>query len=198
MIRRLLIALVCVLSLGMVLAMARRNHPQDQRYARALLFRADAAQDQIPHTGILVTASYLGARPLITEARVACAGEERSRIEYLTPPMRGLLILDDGVRSWRYDPQRGILYAECHCRTFEERRRRNLALLLRNYQPRFHGEATVAARPALRLTLCSNYGGRVAKRLWMDSDTALVLRSEAFHPNGALLSRTAYREVNFR
>ena len=195
--RRRIAAIVCVLALLGAAGAARHSARQTRLRAQALLLWSDAAQDRIPHTGRLVTSTYAGNRPVTSEVSILRVGPQRSRVEYLTPPMRGTVVIEDGGLTLRYDPLQNVLHAERPRSLDETQRRRYLAQLMRNYPPRFLRRAFVAGRPAVGLELAHRLTGRVARRLWVDEATGLVLRSQDYRLDGQVVTATTYQEVRY-
>lgn len=198
MIRRWFLALASILFLLLVLIVSRRDAVRSPEIAAALLYRAETTQERMPHSGVLVTTTYTAAGPITMEARLARLGPGRVRVEYLSAPMQGVLLVEDGDRSWRFDPAQGTLITENAPAVMDaEARTRHLRLVLRNYVPQLLGRGRVASRPTHRLALISRRHGRVARKLWIDGPTGLALRWEEYEPGGRLVTRTLYRRVEF-
>ncbi|NEE00545.1 sigma-E factor regulatory protein RseB domain-containing protein [Phytoactinopolyspora halotolerans] len=68
-------------------------------------------------------------------------------------------------------------------------------LLVRSYDIRLVGEAQVAGRRT-DVVEARHADGSVAARWWLDQETALRLRREAFLPDGRLLSASAFVDVS--
>lgn len=179
-----------------MLLTARRAAWRAEALGQKILFRIQAADGQVPHTGVLVTTLFQSDPPCSTKVLLACAGEQRTRVEYLSEPMRGLVVLEERGRTWRVDPGQGLILVENPLALASGRQRR-LALLLSNYLPRYLGRGRVAHRPTLRLALISRRTGWIARRLWADEPTGLPLRWDEYHPNGHLVMSTAYCQVRF-
>lgn len=195
--RRAALAIAGSLLLILAAGLARRAEQRERVRARELLLWAQDAQECAPHTGTVVTSTYAGSRVLTSEARVTRFTPDEWRIEYLSAPMRGVTIVEHGSRCWRYEPAQRTLFIEGPSEPDQEEVSHDRELLLRNYEPHLLGEAVVAGRPAIGLSLLDAHTRRLAQRLWLDRATGLALVTEEYRPNGMLAMRTAYRQIRF-
>lgn len=195
--RRGAIAIVVVAGLAALCFAGRRHADRNQSRAVALLRWADVCQRVVPHTGRLVTTLFLGASPITTEVRITRVSPGHSRIEYLSPPLKGVCAIEEGDHIWRYDPSRRVVYADEQAPAPAAHPAQALALLLRNYRPVVTGSALVAGRPAVRLELDDRRSRRRARVFWVDIVKGLILRREEYRHDGALSVRTFYRQIQF-
>jgi negative regulator of sigma E activity len=196
-IRRSILAIVVGALLLSLFVAARRHGARAQVQAAGLLQWAEHAQHTVPHTGLLVTTTFLGTATLTSEVRIARLGPGRCRIDYLSPPLQGVYAIEDGHRIWRYDPIRGVVYTDEQPMRQVLHPRQRFALLLRNYLPLLAGRARIAGRDALRLELVHRRSRQRARLFWVDAATGLILRHDEYQHDGVLSARTAYREVSF-
>lgn len=197
MIRRIVIAAVVVLLLLALASLARVEDRRAPMRAETLLRWIDARRGRVPHTAVVATTTFAGDRAITATARLVCTGDHRSRIEYLTPPLKGVVAIQSGGRIQREGgPSPGLLMAStAPCEEAPARHQRRFELLLRNYEARDLGSARAAGRPARRLLLIHRHTHHVARRWWIDPETGLILRAEDFRADGTMGVRTVYREV---
>ncbi|HHX38456.1 MAG TPA: hypothetical protein GX715_00695 [Armatimonadetes bacterium] len=197
MIRRSVVAAAVVLLLLALASLAWVEGRRAPMRAEALLRWIDARRGRVPHTAVVVTTTFAGGRAITTTARLLCTGDRRSRIEYLTPPLKGVVAIQHGGRIHREGgPTPGLLMASATpCEETPSLHQRRFELLLRNYEARDLGGARAAGRPARRLLLIHRHTHHVARRWWVDPDTGLILRTDDFRADGTVGVRTVYREV---
>jgi negative regulator of sigma E activity len=119
------------------------------------------------------------------------------RMVFLTPPLKGVTVLDDGRRVVRLDPQRStVAVAATPLAPEHEARRRTL--LEENYRAVLTGEERVAGRPAYRVELRPRHPGNPWKRLWIDQESALLLASEDYDGAGQRTRSSRVESVEFR
>ena len=98
------------------------------------------------------------------------------------------LVVEDGRSEWIYDPVRRKVWqgepADPLFKRFgpdEEIER-----LVENYDVSVSTGGEVAGRPTWLLTLRARSDGALARRLWVDRSSRLVLRRESFRPDGTV------------
>lgn len=197
MIRRSAVAAIVVLLLLAIASVARIEDRRAPMRAEALLRWVDARRGHVPHVAVVMTTTFLGEQALTATARLLCRGDHHSRIEYLTPPLKGVVAIEEGTRV-RHEGSRSpamLVASGSECASAVGRHRRRLELLLRNYEPRHLGGGHTAGRPVRRLLLIHRYTHHVARRWWVDADTGLILRAEDCRADGTVGVRTVYRQV---
>lgn len=189
------------------------------REAMALVTRAFTAQKQVDHVARQSTTVYAGSQPVTTEVQVAVryapggretgavvgamlSGTDESssslmRMVFLTPPLKGVTVLDDGERVVRLDPQRATV-AVAPVSVSPEREARRRELLERNYRAVLTGEERVAGRLASRVELRPRHRGNPWKRLWIDKERAILLASEDYDGDGRRTRSSRVESVEFR
>ncbi|MDH7570063.1 MAG: sigma-E factor regulatory protein RseB domain-containing protein [Armatimonadota bacterium] len=194
---RAFVAASCTAALAVLLLLGWTTEQRSPERAMALMLRADAMEGRVPHTGRLVTTTFSGGRAITSEVLLVATGDGRSRLEYLSAPVRGTVVVDDGERVLRYDPAQQTLFLESPWVSSAAQRQRQLLLLLQNYVPRLMGYGRVASYTTRRLGLTNRYSGWIARRLWIHEPTGLALRWEEYGRDGRLFMRTAYKHVRF-
>jgi outer membrane lipoprotein-sorting protein len=159
--------------------------------ADAILKRAYTVQNQISYAGRQRTTLYSSTSHISADVKVLRRGHS-SRLEYLTGPATGTIIIDDGKTITYLNPRTKTATV---VRTPEPSE--NLSLLLRNYRPELIGSSTLAQRPCYIIRLTSKYPGNPYKKLWIDKSNFLPLRTDRYNSDGRLAISTYFTSIDF-
>jgi len=176
--------------------LALRNRSADE--GEWLLLRARTAAHSTDYRGTLSTKTFYEGRSRVIQARAYYKAGGRSRIEYTSPPLNGVILGNDGRRQWRFDSSRHTVVfnaPEAQREPLSESGR--FRLLLENYHPHREGTDRIAGRPVAIIHLHRREGSGPFKRLWIDLEKAIVLRCDEFDGDGRLLMRTVYNAIAF-
>jgi sigma-E factor negative regulatory protein RseB len=162
--------------------------------ARWLLQQAHRAAGHVPFSGRQVTLMWHRGETLETLTQEYYAGDGRLRIETLLPARaRGRIVVYDGRERWQYEPARHAVYLSS-----------SPALeagppvdeLLKQYAaavaPR---PGRVAGRRTWRVDLTPRLAGKIARRMWIDAATGMVLRYERTSARGRTLSASHFSHI---
>lgn len=69
--------------------------------------------------------------------------------------------------------------------------------ILNNYTLRQGGSDNVAGYRAVAVQIRSRYGGKLARKMWMDPSTGVVLRTELYNWAGQLVYIAAFRQIDY-
>lgn len=130
------------------------------------------------------------------EAEVLTSADGRLRIEYVTEPLKGVTIWDDGDRTYRYNPKLKLLTVTQQPRVPDEAERR-AAQLLRNYNASRSGEEKVAGHTAVVVDLHPRGTGKNWKRYWIDPEHWVILGSQDCVGKEGVLRSIKYAEVQY-
>jgi outer membrane lipoprotein-sorting protein len=130
------------------------------------------------------------------EARVLASRDGQLRIEYLTRPLEGVTVWENGERTYRYNPKLKRLTVAHKRSSLDDEARRELQLL-KNYNARRVGEETVAGRPTEVVALSAKSGSTCRKRVWIDPETYVILASEDYRGGDELLRSTRFTQVRY-
>ena len=165
-----------------------------QIYERSL-----EADDNYSYQGRQVTTSWDNGRALAVE--VSHLAPEDHRIDYLSPDwIRGQIFITDGKQQWVLDSlHRNLFHREL---SRSEDPTTNTAagfqFLKSNYILSFlQSTRTFADRKAFVLSISRMSSHRLARRLWVDAATNIVLKREVYSDSGKLLVTVAFVEINF-
>jgi outer membrane lipoprotein-sorting protein len=116
----------------------------------------------------------------------------RQRIEYLSPPLQGRILLDDGRGVYWLEPGKRSASIAPTGREIER-----LGLLMRNYQVSTAGTGTVAGRNATILKVTPRRPPGPWRKLWIDRATSVILRTDSYNSDDQFLSSTYVTSVDF-
>ncbi len=149
--------------------------------------------------------SYVGTKTVTvwaagvqaSEVRVYHQAPDRTRLEY---PAAGAqparIVIITGRTEVEFTPARNEVVRRPAPEHDEEGLAREiLPRILENYDARFGGTDTVAGRPARIIDIQPKFPGRPRLRLWIDTETRLLLRLERYSPTGALREISAFLSI---
>ncbi|HHV62389.1 MAG TPA: DUF4367 domain-containing protein [Firmicutes bacterium] len=109
-----------------------------------------------------------------------------TRIEYLPSAGQSYrLVVSDGRFTWRYEPSLRVVFRS-PCTSKQDKEGEDFNLLERNYKFAFLGMDYVAGRQTYVIGIIPRREGNPAKKIWIDSQYPLILRSEDYNSDGAL------------
>ncbi len=125
---------------------------------------------------------------------------DKSRREFLSPPpLAGRTTINDGTTIWRYEPHLRKVFTRLAPRLEleKEKFKSDLALLLENYEVNFSAGDEIADRKTYVIHLKPKSGAGNSKKIWIDKEYGLTLKTERYAPKGKLISLSYYAEINF-
>ncbi len=102
------------------------------------------------------------------------------------------VILDDGKTVYRLDVARGIAYESS-----VEKPPERLNLLFQNYQLRLLGIEKLLGRQTALISINPKHPGNPQKKVWIDQQTAVILRMEQFRSDGIRSRSSFYTNIDF-
>ena len=160
-----------------------------------LLKKAYENQHLVSHTGMLNTVVFLGdeatneANMSIVEVRQK---DGRMRMDYKSGIFAGLSIIDDGKKMMRVDSKNQSIVVSAIPFPQDD-----ISLLLSNYEVSLDGTEQVAGRSTQILQVKSRSVKNPSKKLWIDKETFMPLRSEHYNSDGVLTTLTFYTKINY-
>jgi hypothetical protein len=153
--------------------------------ATAALERAERASGEVPHTGTLVVVSFGESGPRLAEVGVR-RGDGTIQLVDATGRELGRTADQAFLRgSDRLLRVGGV-----------ERLPATLGLLDRKYQGELGGPTPLDTGPAVPVTLVERSSGVVREVVYLDAETALVVRRETYDRAGAPVRLAAYTELH--
>jgi len=168
-----------------------------QREGDALqwLRQAATAPRRVSYAGTRTVTVWAGGVQA-SQVRVFHQAPDRTRLEYLAvgdQPARIVVIAGDIQTT--YVPSRNEVVRAPAPRTDEEALTEILPQIAENYDVRFGGTDRVAGRVARIIDVQSKFPNRPRLKVWVDTETRLILRSERYGPAGALRQEAAFISV---
>jgi hypothetical protein len=119
----------------------------------------------------------------------------KERLDYLTGPATGMVLIDDGEHLWRLDPERKIA-GEFP----SEKRPVQSDLFWENYRARVHPGAEVAGHRCKGLRIEPHGHIGPTRILWYEppAGAGRILKREDYNTSGRLASRSEFTEIDFR
>ena len=139
------------------------------------------------------TKTVYRGKTVTSEIRLFHRAPNMCRIEYLTPPLKGVVVGSDGSQMWRIDPAIGkeVVMESAGCTDPESR----LDLLMKNYRIEAAGSGRVVGVPVYVMNV-RDKSGRLQKRLHVDKKTFVVLQTEDFG-GGRLISESKFDSIKY-
>ncbi|HEY5998039.1 MAG TPA: sigma-E factor regulatory protein RseB domain-containing protein [bacterium] len=149
------------------------------------------------YRGRKVVIDFSHASPQVTSMTVLCQPGGRERREFHAT--HGLLVVD-GQSSWQYLPDQGVvLKRRSRGEGGEQLRPELLRRALASYEVRVSASEPVAGRRSRALEFMPRQGGsRPRRRIWVDEETGLVLRTEVYGTDSRLSSLTVFEDLEYR
>ena len=149
------------------------------------------------YRGRKVVIDFTSRGPRVTSLSVLCqpGGRER-REEHAT---RGVQV-HDGEYSWEYFPDRDlVLKRPASAEIGEMLRPEQLQRAIRSYAIQIMASGPIAGRRSRALEFAPRVAGSRPRRVvWVDAETALVLRTEVYGTNNRLAWLSVFEELEYR
>ncbi|MBI3945422.1 MAG: hypothetical protein HY321_05860 [Armatimonadetes bacterium] len=191
---RMRLSLLGILAAG-ILGMGLFAYARRGSDAGPLVLRAQRVERELPRAGRMRTLTQYQGRQVVSVLDAAYGSGGRHRLAYRTPPLDGVLCIANPPHLWRLDPGRDLLEEDgCPAPEVEQP---DPDLLLANYDARLLGQGRVAGRRVNRVVMLRRHAPGIARRLWLDQETGLPLRTEEYGARGNLVASTEYLTVSF-
>jgi outer membrane lipoprotein-sorting protein len=183
----------CISLLAVALLAAAPSGARAQEEVEVLLPRAA----ETAYRGRKVVIDFSRPSPQVTSMTVLCQPGGRERREFHAT--RGLLIVD-GETSWQYLPEQGVVVRRpTRGEGGELLRPEQLRRALVSYEVRAMPSEPIAGRRSRRLEFSPRQGGsRPRRRIWLDEETALILRTEVYGTDDRLSWLTVFEDLEYR
>jgi negative regulator of sigma E activity len=165
----------------------------------ALLRASTAAPAHVSYVGQLETVRFASKRAAATLVRIEHRAPRLTRRSFLAPEsLYGDYIVVKGDRSFFFDTRRGRLTVEREDVPDDTSvEAEDLGRILANYRPMIGGTAIVAGRPCDVVILVNKHTGERTVRLWIDTETHLILRREEYRTTGAVAVTARFEEIRY-
>lgn len=181
----------CFVLAGLWLALAGQASAEG---VEKWLIRMEHAMSSISYRGTLVSISNGRMDTLRVVHRIDDEGV-RERIYALDGPPREVLRDHDRIRCLISGQSSVVVDNPFPTRLFPGISREGLVGPDSVYQMRLEGTGRVAGRAARVIEIVPRDRYRYGRRLWLDRDTAMLLRSMVFTPGGAVVEKLSFVEI---
>ncbi len=167
--------------------------------ARPLIVSAAAAPKHISFVGQMVSIRSGQTRSSAVVSKIEHRAPDETRRTYLTPrDMYGQFVISRGAMSWNVDPVRKrVVVTENKAAIDPVAVVDDIAMVDGNYRAVRTASDVVADRKVDVVDLVSRYTGERVMRLWIDTQTHVVLGKEAYHSDGSLAWRMRYDDIRY-
>ncbi|MHB9038021.1 MAG: sigma-E factor regulatory protein RseB domain-containing protein [Armatimonadota bacterium] len=159
-----------------------------------LLKKAEVADKHVSYRGMKVASFCFAGEQTSARFKVVHLVPDQTRTEYYSPDvLSGMIVIQDGPRFWKYCPKRDM-WEESACRM-------TLSLdsiheeALQNYDLRLVGMDNVAGRTTYVIHAVPRSRLDSARRVWVDKDCYLVMRSQVESPQGAVVNSSNFTTI---
>lgn len=165
--------------------------------ADALVREAIDAPRHVSYVGQLQTTSWGPSRATSTVTRLEHRAPDDTRKTYLAPPsVYGQYLITHGAVSYLFDPQKKTMTTSQNPASSNPvAENDNIVLLLANYRAISGPDESVAGRSSNTVSLVNKFTGVRAVRMWIDSQSHIVLAKEIYHADGSLISRVRFDDI---
>lgn len=125
------------------------------------------------------------------------------RVEMMSPDrMRGVVIVDDGVKRWHYHPKRKVVFVRRSPSQHSSAgiNADHLGLLADNYSLESQGVEDVCGHSCQVINIRPSRGrrGNPSAKVWIHKLHPLPLKVEHYAPDGSLRKRRVYESLEFK
>ncbi len=166
---------------------------------RPLLVAAAAAPKHVSFVGMTTSIRSGQTRALAVVSQIEHRAPDESRRTYLTPRvLYGQYVVSRGATSWDVDPARKrVVVTENKAAVDPVAVVDDIALVDSNYRAVRTATDGIAQRKTDVVDLVSKYTGERVMRLWIDTQTHVVLAKESYHSDGSLAWRVRFDDIRY-
>ncbi|MBV8602497.1 MAG: DUF4367 domain-containing protein [Candidatus Eremiobacteraeota bacterium] len=172
---------------------------QDDARAIEMLRASMAAARSVSYVAQVETIRWGPSGAIASIAKVEHLAPAQTHRIFLAPAdVFGDIVVVRGPATYSYDTKhQQVVVSRGPTYDIQTAANDNFGLLLANYRPVLGNLETVAGRPSFPCSLVNRYTGERTMRLWIDSETHLVLEKETYHANGTLGSRILFDQIRY-
>jgi outer membrane lipoprotein-sorting protein len=166
---------------------------------RTLVIAAVAAPKHVSFVGQVSTIRSGGVNAFAVVETIQHRAPDQTRRTFLAPQsLYGQYVISRGADSWDVDESRKrVVITENKAAVDPVEVVDDVALVDTNYRAMRTASDNVADRRTDVVDLINRYTGERTMRLWIDSETHVVLAKEAYHSDGSLAWRTRYDAIRY-
>jgi outer membrane lipoprotein-sorting protein len=186
---------LAVAAVGAVVTTGCNTSERTNLSSSALLSRAEAATAETDYEGEMKTRTLINGQWIASDVRAYFHKQGMSRLEYMSPPMKGVVIVHSRDCAWRYDPATGrVVVTPGAVRGTPERD----FLTQKNYRIIAGAHVMIAGRDTLQIDVVPRNPGNPWRRFWMDTEKQVLLGWEHFNAQGHPKSVSQFESVEFK
>ena len=164
--------------------------------AKDVLRRAEVADKHVSYRGMKVASVYFGNALAKATLKVVHLKPDKTRTEYFAPPpLTGIILIQDGLDFWKYQPTEKVWHELPGCAARHNDAVRQEAF--ENYDVSLVGTDRVAGRQAYVIQAVPKRRGESARRLWVDKQYYLVVRTQDESLSGWVVNSSEYTSIDF-
>jgi len=151
------------------------------------------------YVGQFESVRFSSNRAAATIVKIDHLAPDRTRRWYVAPEsLYGDYVISNGPTAFAFDTHRSKLTVVDKTEPSDVFATGDVRRVLQNFRPLSSGnDDIVADRPTQSIVLVNKYTGERALRLWLDRETHLVLKREAYHGNGSVASQGRFEAIRF-
>lgn len=178
-------------------ALARSNARSSD--AAGILRQSIAAPRHLSYVGQMQNVRFGVSRAEATIFRVEHRAPNLTRRWYVAPQsLYGDSVIMRGSVSYNLDIKRNrLVVSKNNSANDQITLNDNFSLLTSNYRAIIGPSETIAGRRASAILLMSKYTGQVAMRIWIDTQTKLVLQKETYASNGSVTHQSRFEHIRY-
>lgn len=160
---------------------------------------AISAPDKHSYVGLVQNVEYGSARTNATMYRIEHRAPELTRRWYVAPQsLYGDEIVSRGDTTYNVDMKnKKIIVSKDDAIDDQVAMDDNFGLLMHNYRAVLAPDEDIAGRPVNAVVLINKYTGQTVMRVWIDTQTKLVLKKERYASNGAVTYQTRFEQIRY-
>lgn len=159
-----------------------------------LLQKSETAEKYVSYRGTKVATFHFAGGLLSAKFKVVHLLPNKTRTEFFTPTaLSGIIVIQNGPKFWKYYPRHDeweessipiVIPAETiHQET------------LRNFDLHLVGTDTIAGRPTYIVFAVPHNRLDSARRVWIDKDCYLIIRSQMETPHGTVVNSSRFTNI---
>lgn len=161
--------------------------------ASQCLHRAYSGQNTATYEGSVESTVFLQGRKIETQSRIYHQ-RDIERVDYSLSPSNRAIVVTTAGETKTYSPAHKLLTIT---KSASPSGLDRLAVILKSYDITARTNGQVAGRTVDLLEFTPKTDGNPSKKLWVDHDTGVILKSESISSSGKLISRMEFTNISY-
>jgi len=163
--------------------------------ASDLVRAAIRKEGRIDLSGTSETVLFTPQGQVKAQTRVFWSSQGMIRTEYLTGPAAGRVLVTRPLDAWEYRPGEKKVYLTLFGAAADLEK--DWEMIAANHAFEDQGTERIAGRETRIVNIRSKYPGRPSRKLWIEPQMGVILKSEFRDASNALASATAFTSIDF-